>query len=160
MSSQFTNGQTLQNVMITKIDHCNDNFLTLTSALNSVGVSKYNCTPNVVFDSTKTTVGFNDASSQAITSWIANTERIYFNGLRTTAYTANSSGGKIVFTIAPSSMDKCIADFDVLGSITTTQMWDVSMSSSDYTEFTSTGIITIIPTGWSTWSDTGWLPTT
>lgn len=176
ISSQFGNAQTIQNVTITKIDHCNDNFIELSSAFNSnttkvsdymnaAGIGKYNCKPSVAFDSTKTTSSFMDASAVPITSWIAGSERIYFNGLRTTAYTANSSGGKIVWDLAPTSQDSCIADFQIVStalpiSITTTQLWSVAMSSSDYTEFTSTGILTITTTGWSTWSDTGWIATT
>jgi len=176
MSSQFSNAQTIQNVMITKIDHTNDNFLDLTSAINTnstkivnymnlAGIGKFNCTPVQVFNSIGTTFQFNDASSALIASYISNTARVYINGLRTTAYTENSTGGSVVFTVAPSSVDRCVADFQVYSTdlpleYSSTNLWDVSMSSSDYTEFTSTGIISIATTDWSTYSDTGWLPTT
>lgn len=80
---------------------------------NNNGLGVYNCVPIEAFNSFGTSFSFKDKLSASIPKWIPNTERIYFNGLRSTAYTANSSGGKIVFSVAPSSMDRCIADFQL-----------------------------------------------
>jgi hypothetical protein len=80
---------------------------------NNNGLGVYNCVPIEAFNSFGTSFSFKDKSSASIPKWIPNTERIYFNGLRSTAYTANSSGGKIVFLVAPSSTNTCIADFQL-----------------------------------------------